>query len=66
MQTRDSHTLRQTRSWVEGQKPGKICSRKQGRPPGKQCFMMFDVEAEVASPGRENDVRNLLGQHLCY
>lgn len=39
-------------------------SRKQGRTPGGQCFMTFDIEAEVASPGRGNDVGKVLEQHL--
>lgn len=49
-----------------GQWPGKSHPRKQGRPSGRQCFLMLDVGEEVASPHRGDDGQKLLEQLLCY
>lgn len=44
----------------------EVMLKEAGKAPGRQRFLMLDAEAEVASPGRGNDIRNVLGQFLCY
>lgn len=45
----------------------EVMLKEAGKAPLRQCSLMLDVEGEVASPGRGNDIRNVaLEQFLCY
>ena len=58
--------MRQTWRWGIEQKQEKSRSRKQESPSGEQCFGTLEVKVEVTSPGRENDIWNVLEYYLCY
>lgn len=58
--------MRQTWRWGIEQKQVRSKLRKQESPSGEQFFGTLEVKVEVNSPGRENDVWNVLEYYLCY
>lgn len=58
--------MRQTWRWGIEQKQEKSCSRRQESPSGEKCFVTLEVKVEVTSPGRGNDIGNVLEYYLCY